>query len=305
MKRIRVLVLFCMLQFVCRAQHFGFRTGMMLNLGTHVNLVGWTFNAYYTRDFYQFNLEMQRKLNFTSYGKRKYFFESRFALGAIVMAGKEEQSPDFELDGLLHNTACPYSLGFNYLFYWDDAGTSQRSGGWSLGLKKVNILFENDVFGGQAKDRFRSGIMEISYRHGDVKFFTDLYIWTGETRHSVWDKTPYPGAPNGYRSLENLPYGKTSHGIVSIGMRSLILPAHELPYIYQVYSFKAGIDSEQIRHFFQNKFSHDLIFMPKSYKRTTPHYPRLDASGKPIFTKQDRRPDKFYFQASVNEHWSD
>jgi hypothetical protein len=44
--------------------------------------------------------------------------------------------------------------------------------------------------------------------------------------------------------------------------------------------------------------------MPKSYKRTTPHYPRLDKNGKPVFTKGERRSDRFYFQASVNENWS-
>lgn len=298
------ILVFVHLQLWCSAQQFGFRTGMTINLGTHVNLMGWTFNAYYTKDFYQFNLNMSRKVAFTSYGKRKNFFETRMAAGAILMAGKDFQTPDFELDGLLHNTGHPYSLGFNYLFYKDDAGTSQFSGGWSLGLKKVNILFENDVFGGQAKDRFRSGIIEVSYRYREMKFFTDLYIWTGETRHSVWNREPYEGAPNGFRSLESLPYGKTSHGIWSIGMRSLILPSYDLPYISRVYSFKTGIDSEQIRHYFQNKFSHDLVFMPKSYKRTTPHYPRLDKNGKPVFTKGERRSDRFYFQASVNENWS-
>lgn len=298
------VLVFIQFQLWCSAQDFGFRTGMILNLGTHVNAVGWTLNAYYARDFYQFNIDWSHKLNFTGYGKRRYFYETRFAAGAVLMAGKDLQSPDFELDGLLHNTARPYSLGFNYLVYWDDAGTSQLSGGWSIGLKKVNILFENDVFGGQAKDRFRSGVVEVSYRYREMKFFTDLYIWTGETRHSVWNKEPYEGAPNGFRSLETLPYGKISHGILSVGMRSLILPSYDLPYVSRVYSLKAGIDSEQIRHYFQNKFSHDLVFMPKSYKRTTPHYPRLDAHGKPVFTKGERRPDRLYFQASVNEKWS-
>ncbi|MCE3294730.1 MAG: hypothetical protein K0R65_444 [Crocinitomicaceae bacterium] len=288
----------------CPAQQFGFQTGLMLSFGTHVNMVGWTFNAFYNKDFYQFNLDMCRRVSFTSYGKRKYFYESRVAAGAVVVTGDELLTPDFELDGLLHNTGRPYSLGFNYLIYWDDAGTSQLSGGWSLGIKKVNVLFENDVFGGQSKDRFRSGIMEVSYRDELTKYFANLYIWTGETRHSVWNKEPYEGAPNGYRSLETLPYGKTSHGILSVGVRSSFLRDYDLQRVSKFYSIKAGIDSEQIRHFVQNKFSHDLIFMPKSYKRTTPHYPRLGPDGKPVFGKKDRRKDRVYFQASINETWS-
>ncbi|MGV3630201.1 MAG: polymorphic toxin type 23 domain-containing protein [Bacteroidota bacterium] len=304
MKNLVIVVLFTVFRLTGFTQGFGFQTGLMLNLGTHVNMMGWTFNAYYTKDFYQFNFDICRRMNFTSYGGRKYFFETRFAPGVVLMTGKQDQIPDFQLDGLLHNTAHRYSLGFNYLFYWDDAGTTQLSGGWSLGLKKVNILFENDVFGGQAKDRFRSGIIEVSYRENQVKYFANLYIWTGETRHSVWNKAPYAGAPNGYRSLETLPYGKTSHGILSVGVRSVLLPGYELPRVSKFYTVKAGIDSEQIRHFFQNKFSHDLIFMPKSYKRTTPHYPRLGPDGKPVFGKKERKKDRFYFQASLNEVWS-
>jgi hypothetical protein len=288
--------------FTSWTQDFGFQLGAVFNFGTHINAVGFNSNLYYTNRFVQLNLSTQSKLNFTNYGGRKYFAENRFASGIILLAGKKDNIPDFEFDALLHNTHYNYAIGYNYIWYSDDIGTSQLSGGWSLGLKKFSILFENDVFGGQARDRFRSGVLELSYRNQNVKYFTNMYIWTGETKKSVWNKTPMPNCPNGFRSLENLPYGKTSHGIVSVGVRG-VFSKYEIQNISQVVGTKIGLDSEQIRHFLQNRLSHDLIFMPKTYKRNTPHYPRLNSEGKPSFKKEERRKDKIYLQFSLNEGW--
>lgn len=285
------------------AQNFGFEIGYVMNFGSHVNAVGFSTNVYYSDYFYQVNLSNQLKMNISSYGKRKIFIENRLATGLILLAGKRENTKDFQFDALIHNTEYNYALGYNYIIYSDDAGTSQKSGGWSIALKQFSILFENDVFGGQARDRFRSGNLELSYRTTYQKYFTNFYIWTGETKSSTWKKTAMENAPNGFRSLENLPYGKTSHGIFSAGVRG-ILPLFESSGFGSLYSVKVGVDSEQIRHFFQNKMSHDLILMPKKYKRNTPHYPRLNQEGLPIFKKEERRKDRLFLQFSVNEIWS-
>jgi hypothetical protein len=60
-----------------------------------------------------------------------------------------------------------------------------------------------------------------------------------------------------------------------------------------------GIDSEQVRHVFQNKLFHDLPFLPKKYQNQTPHYPRLNKEGLPVFTKNEVRKDKFYFSLGM------
>ena len=287
------------------SQKIGSQIGLTLNFGTHVNNIGFNANVFYHDYFYQVNLGTQTKFNLSSYGKRNFFTENRIALGTVLLGGKKNNTIDFQVDALNHNTTFDYGLGFNYLWYFDEAHTSQRSGAWSIHAKKVSILFENDVFGGQARDKFRTGTIQVSYRTENVKFFTNIFLWTGETRNSVWTIDSLPNCPNGYRCLENLPYGKTSHGILSFGINSNFnnFFRDEFKLNYQVFTFKTGIDSEQIRHFFQNKLSHDLIFMPKSYKRNTPHYPRLNAEGKPVFSKKEIRPSKFYFQTSLNEVW--
>ncbi len=275
----------------------GFQVGAVLNFGTHVNAIGLTGSVYYTDFFYQWNVSSQLKYNFTSYGKRKMFWENRNAFGLVLLGGKKDLTPDFQFDGLNHQTTFSNGIAFNYLWYFDQAGTSQRSGGWGLHVNYFSLTFENDVFAGQARDKFRTGTLQANYRYRDWKFFTHLYLWTGETRNSFWNRTPMPKCPSGVRCLDSLPYGKTSHGILAFGAsRNLIYN--------QVATLKIGFDSEQVRHHVQNRFAHDLILFPKKMKRNTPHYPRLDENGMPTFERDQVRKARLYLQGGVNEVWS-
>jgi len=300
MKKVIILLLF--LPGFVSAQTFsnsklGASVGLLFNFGSHVNSIGLAANTYYHDYFYQVNAGSTITFNLTGYGKRKNYFESRTSLGLILLAGKREITPDFQLNGLFHNTSYNYGLGYNFLWYYDNAGTSQLSGGWSGHLKNFSILFENDVFGGQAKDRFRTGHLALNYRYQDFKFSTGLYIWTGETANSVWQKVSLDECPSGYRILEDLPYGKTSHGIWYGGIVYNLGAG-------QFVHFKLGLDSEKIRHAFQNRLIHDLIFLPKSVERNTPHYPRLDQNGCAVFEDTLVRKSNFYFQQGLNENWS-
>lgn len=278
-------------------ERLGTSVGLILNLGTHINRVGVSVNAYYTDYFYQVNAGSIFTLNLNGYGSRKKFWESRSSLGLMLLGGKRQITPDFQLDGLLHNTFYNYGIGYNYLWYYDNAGTSQLSGGWSAHIKNFSILFENDVFGGQAKDRFRTGHLTFNYRYDLFKYSLGLYIWTGETKNSIWQKVPLDKCPSGFRILEDLPYGRTSHGILYGGV------SYNLGY-GQIASARIGMDSDHIRHGFQNRFIHDLIFMPPNVERNTPHYPRLDENGCAVFEKDSVRKDRFYFQLGLNENWS-
>jgi hypothetical protein len=277
-------------------KHFGISLGLTFNVGTHVNNVGINVNTYYTDYFYQFNLGQSFTLNAINFGKRTHFWESRSSAGLNLMAGKRNLTPDFQMNGLFHNTTYNYGLGFNYLLYKDNAGTSQLSGGWAIHLKNTSLLVENDVFGGQAKDRFRTGHFAVSYRYQNMKFITGMYIWTGETKNSQWQKIPLKHQPSGFRILEDLPYGKTSHGIAYGAVYYNIGAGQNL-------HLKLGIDSEHLRHAVQNRFIHDLLFLPKKVERNTPHYPRLDERGCPVFEKSNVRKNRFYFQQGLNENW--
>ena len=276
---------------------FGGSVGLVLNTGTTINSIGIKLNGYYSQYIYQFNAGTELRFNLSSYGKRKNFFESRNGIGLVLLAGPKEHNADFELSELHHNTNSLYGLGYNYIWYTDNVGTSQRSGGFGLHLNNLSILIENDVFAGQSKDRFRTGALTLTYLYGDFKFALGNVIWTGETAGSAWQRIPLDNCPSGFRILEDLPYGKTSHGVIYGSL------SYSLPY-GQVSRFRIGIDSEQIRHSIQNRLIHDLIFLPSKVQRNTPHYPRLDNEGCPVFYKNEIRKNRLFLQLGANDTWS-
>lgn len=295
----RLLTIAILLTFQLFGQSFannryGSTIGLVMDFGTHVKSFGIVAKAYYTDYFYQFNISSSLTFNTFSYGNRKKFIENRNALGLILLAGKKESRADFVIDGLNHNTAYNYGVGFNYLWYFDNIGTTQVSGGWSAHIKNTSLYFENDVFGGQARDRFRTGYLVGSYKLENVKIQLGSFIWTGETRGSTWIKAPMLKMPNGYRSLEDLPYGKTSHGTAFVGLQM------RLPY-GQMAHLRYGIDSENVRNWFQNRLVHDLVLLPKKVERNTPHYPRLDENGCPVFDDADVRKTRFFMQFGLND----
>jgi len=272
----------------------GISFSVLLSFGTHQTSIGVQAKGYVGLDYAQFNFGNALEWKLYSVGKRRFFFENRTYAGLCLMAGPERATIDFELDGLAHQTKKTFGIAYNYLLYIDNVGTSQFSGAFGLHFKNVTVRFENDVFAGQARDRFRTAIVQVAYRTIDTKWSTGLYLWTGETAGSHWDKTATTRKmPYGYRSLEELPYGKTSHGIAYAGV-------HHRMKNNNVASLKMGVDSEQIRHFFQNRLIHDLIFLPKNIERNTPHYPRLDQDGCPTFEKQMVRKAKIYMQMGLN-----
>lgn len=277
--------------------HFGGTIGLVFDIGTHVNTVGVNIKGYYTDYFFQLNAGSTFKLNLTSYGKRKRFWEFRNVLGLVILADENKNEIDYQLDGLNHQTTFNYGVGFNYVIYHDNIGTSQQSGGFSAHINKISIYHENDVFGGQAKDRFRTGHFLITYREQDFKIGAGFNLWTGETSNSKWERLNSDKMPSGYRCLEDLPYGKTSHGI--------LYGSFTYNFSYGQYAYaKIGIDSEHVRHAIQNRLMHDLTFLPKKIERKTPHYPRLDENGCIVFTKEQARKNLLYLQMGANDNWS-
>lgn len=279
-------------------EHFGGTIGIVANVGTHVTSVGLNLKGYYTDYFYQLNAGSTIYLNEHSYGNRRRFWEFRNTAGIVLLAGKKNKDVDFMLSGLNHQTPYSYGIGYNYIFYNDNAGTTQRSGGMVFHIKNLSLMHENDVFAGQAKDRFRTARFEASYLYRDFRFATGFNLWTGETANTVWQHVSLDQCPSGFRILEDKPYGKTSHGVLYAGL------TYNTPLTGQYIHLKAGIDSEAIRHGIQNRLIHDLIFLPKKIERTTPHYPRLDENGCAVFDSDYMRKATLFLQFGANDNWS-
>lgn len=280
-----------------RSNGFGGSIGVFYNMGTHQRSIGVNAKAFYTNYFFQFNIGSSVVFHNLSYANRRNFIENRSAVGLVLLAGKKNATLDFDLDGLNHQTNYNLGLAFNYLFYLDNAGTSQLSGAWGLHFKNVSFKFENDIFGGFALDKYRSGIITLSYKTKMIKYNLGLYVWTGETEGMPTIKVDIPGCPNGYRNLESSKFGKTSHGIMYGGIQ-VNMPYGNVGYV------RLGADSEHIRQVFQNRFIHDQLYLPtKMRKHFTPHYPRLDENGCGTFNPKLVRKDKLYFQFGLNDNW--
>src|SRR3989344_1511679 len=155
---------FCALSQQWQRKHWGVQAQFTANIGTHKTTIGFKLNSYLAFDYVQLNVGTAYRYNAFNLGQRGCFSEWRHTTGLVLMAGKETNPINFNWDGALHQTKRPYSIGYAYLWYFDPLGTSQRSGTWNIGIKRVDIQFENDVFGGQAKDRFRTGNLHVSYR---------------------------------------------------------------------------------------------------------------------------------------------
>lgn len=298
----RFLCIFFLLGTCCFSQSksdikVGFQVGIVLDFGSHENEFGLEMNAFGLYRFTQVNAGTRFSFLINSLGGRRNLLENRTNLGLLLLGGKRQMLPNNYFTGLTHNSNYNNALGYNYIWYFDNAGTSQRSGAFGLTLNKMSILFENDVFGGQAKDRFRTGHLQFSYYTELARYSFGMNMWTGETNGSPRLK-PTENCPNGFKNLTKLPYGKTSHGVMYFGAQ------YQLPF-NQLIRWRIGMDSEEIRHFFQNRLTHDLIFLPKSFPRNTPHYPRLDKNGNPIFNRNDRRDDVLFFQIGTNGNWSE
>jgi hypothetical protein len=294
-----VLFLLASLPFLTNGQsyfkdHFGGTAGIVFNVGSHVNSIGINLKGYYTDYFFQTNVGTTFYLHESSYGKRRRFWESRTTAGVVLLAGKKERQIDFQLDGLNHQTDFNYGVGFNYIIYRDNVGTSQVSGGFGAHIKNLSVYHENDVFGGKAGDKYRTAHFYASYQYDDLKFGAGVNLWTGDSRKSNWQKITFDGCPSGFKVLEDVPYGRTSHGNA---YGAIVINA---PYGQDVH-LKFGIDSEHVRHVIQNRLVHDL---GRFISRGTPQYPRLDKHGCPVFNKEDARPSLLFLQFGCNDNWS-
>ncbi|XOV68317.1 MAG: polymorphic toxin type 23 domain-containing protein [Fluviicola sp.] len=274
--------------------HFGGSVGVSMTIGSHQSNFGVHLNGYYTDYFYQINVGTRLSFVPHSFGGRKSFWESRSAVGVILLEGKSEREVDFELDGLNHQTAKNLGIGFNYIWYHDGAGTSQTSGGFGMHIREFSMYHENDIFSGTGRDRFRTGQFHFSYRYQQHKITAGIQLWTGESNSAPMKTEGCDDCKSGYRDLRNTKFGKTSHGILYVGWRQ----QHGFG---QNSGVRLGWDAESIRHIFQNKVIHDLgVFI----KKPTPHYPMLDANGIPTFDASQVREPRFYFSIGANSGWA-
>jgi hypothetical protein len=274
--------------------NWGVQFGLSFQFGTHVQQIGVKAQGYYTDYFAQANAGILTTFNFGNLGGRKFYPETRINTGLVLLGGKKDNIPRFILDGLNHQTGYQYGIAYNHLWYFDNVGTSQRSGGMGFHVQQFSVLLENDFYAGQGKDKFRTAHLQMNYHTAYLNFGLNAQLWTGETEGAKKQVTDEGVA---FKNISDLPYGKTSHGAFYFSLDYLFLFGN-------VGSIDLGYDQEKIRHVLQNKFMHEKKFVPTKWRKPNPDYPMLDEVGEPILDNRKAKKGRIYLQYGNNRNWS-
>jgi hypothetical protein len=270
---------------------FAYRFGVSILAGTHVNRVGGFAEARYAYDRYDVYNRTAVYFAFQSWGPPVRGIELQNQTGFDIGWGDANK----RFDSRLTRSTREYAAGYSYNVYLDTRRTSQVTGTVNMQLNKILLSIENDIFARGYYDRYRTGALRIGYVDSNVYAGLQLSMWTGQhTGQRVIDST-YPGR-YGYMNLEDGKYGGYSHGILSAFVQ------HRAG--YATATAAGGIDAEQIRHAVQNKFLHDMPFIPKKWiKHPNAHIPMIARDGKSYKYNfgQRIRPIRPYLQLSLND----
>ena len=99
-----------------------------------------------------------------------------------------------------------------------------------------------------------------------------------------------------YKSDVDGNYTQNSHGLLSLQVQ------YVTDYFQQLQG-NIGMDAERVRHVVQNRLIHDMIFLPKNWrKKTNAHIPMLDDEGNQYLFKENQNTKKptLYFNAFSN-----
>jgi len=127
-------------------------------------------------------------------------------------------------------------------------------------------------------------------------------LWTGDSfdRNAVKvTGSNYP-ARFGYKNLKDARWGRNSVGILCLQAERIVDLSTD-----NTVKIMAGIDAEQIRHVFQNKFMHDEYFFPSSWiKYKNMHYPMLQEDGSPFLFEdgQKVRKPRIFISGATNDN---
>jgi RHS repeat-associated protein len=130
-------------------------------------------------------------------------------------------------------------------------GSSQRTGGIGMNFGKFNMRYENDgapiyqLFGpafNDGKDRLRTNAVQIGWGDWNLRLLMMTGPGSGPHDAERINKSDLSKYPNGY--YEGGGVDGIRFGALSIGYGN----------------FRVGVNSEGIRHVFQNRFAHDAFF---------------------------------------------
>jgi hypothetical protein len=251
----------------------GFNIGLNLAFGTHFQRLGVNFHFYYSTGFFQANSEIRAYYNFRSLGPKFIYPELVLSQGVVFGYGPTRSLHNPFLNSVSNQTKYSNSIAYSYNAYFNKKKMSQQTGIIAFQFTNVSLVAENDLFAKPYYDRFRTAAFLLRYQYEDIfEAAVNCAMWTGSmgrttgivNRHFYYEC--YVDTTGGI-------YTNTSHGLLSAQVK------YNIGYAQNVQA-NAGIDAEQVRNAMQNKFIHDMRWIPKKWnKARNCHIPMLDENG--------------------------
>jgi len=278
------------------AVNFYIRSGLSFQLGSHQNRAGLDFS--FTMGESYANVTFQYHLLYTF--KDLGYYEKSFQqiLGLKLASAFQEREVNYRpIPNSPFGNRSFYEFHYLYRYYLNNWHTKQPTGEIGLKFGHFFLQHENDLLAAKSVDKFRTAAMRIGYQDSVQKISSSFVFWTGNKDHPNANRINSSDFSRyGYFDLSKTPYGKYSHGILSIDYM------RQLPFANQL-SLSTGYDHEKIRNLIQNKFMHDLPIWPRKWNTAkSRHVPMVDKEGNAFIYKdhQKLRDGEFYWRLSLN-----
>lgn len=272
------------------------QAGLSIQIGSHQKRIGLNVSASIGQTYANFKLQYHLLYTLQDLGYHEKSFQ-HIASAQLATAFHKKSVSYRSINDSPFGNYYFYELHYRYRYYFNQWGTRQPTGEIGLNFGHFFFQHENDLLAAKSVDRFRTAAMRVGYSDSIQSIGTSFILWTGNKDHPNTKRinssefTRY-----GYFDLSGTPFGKYSHGILSIDY------TRQLPFANQL-RLSVGYDHEKIRNLVQNKFMHDLPFWPRKWNTAkSRHVPMVDQEGNAYLYQenQELRDGKFYWGLFFN-----
>ncbi|MBA3679918.1 MAG: hypothetical protein H0W73_01830 [Bacteroidetes bacterium] len=281
---------------VYQNKNIGFNIGANFAFGTHFQRFGLNFNLFYVNKFIQTNSEVRMYFSFKNLGPKFIYEEMVLAQGLTFgYSGKQNFYNPF-INSVSNQTGYKNSVAYSYNYYINKIKTTQVTGIAAFQFNGISFIIENDILAKPILDRFRTGAFLIQYQYKDLfQAGVNCTLWTGRMGKivDIDHKEIYTKC---YMDTTSGLYSKISHGLLSAQFKYNIG-------LMQNVQVNIGVDAEQVRNAVQNRFIHNMRFIPKKLNKThNCHIPMIDDKGEQYLFNEEQKIKKpeFYWNIFSN-----
>jgi len=264
-------------------KNIGFNISANFAVGTHFQRLGLNFNLFYLNKSLQTNSEVRMYFSFKNLGPKFIYEELVLSQGLVFAYGSKQDFYNPFINSVSNQTTRKNSIAYSYNYYINKIKTRQVTGIAAFQFNSVSVILENDILAKAILDRFRTGAFLIQYQYKDIyQAGINCTMWTGKMGKTT-DIDHAKIYTKCYMDTTDGKYSKLSHGLLSAQFKWNIGAAQNV-------QANIGVDAEQVRNAVQNRFIHNMRFIPKKLNKThNCHIPMIDDKGEQYLFKEGQK----------------